>query len=235
MDHEAAAAVIHTVFGPVELSFYSEGDIALATAGLHAGVSLVAGTGSSCRIIDDKGRVTSCGGFGPQFDDEGSAYWIGREAIAAAVRAEDGRGRVTALREAVLTEFRIDTLWDIHGQCDHNGHLLGPRVAAFAAQVFAAARSGDVVAQGLCEGAGQALADLIVATVRRAHVARRPMPLVMTGGVFYGGELIVDPLTAQLDEGPYSFDVLPPVVEPAHGIFKLIQDRQNGGTQRVHP
>ena len=40
--------------------------------------------------------------------DEGSGYWIGREALAAVMRARDGRGPETQLTAAMLAHFQVD-------------------------------------------------------------------------------------------------------------------------------
>ena len=40
-----------------------------------------------------KGRLARAGGRGPWFSDEGSAFDIGRLAVAAVVRADEKRGR----------------------------------------------------------------------------------------------------------------------------------------------
>jgi glucosamine kinase len=53
------------------------------------GVLLIAGTGS---IVIGRGREGSMfrvGGWGPYFGDDGSGFWIGREAVRAALRDVD--------------------------------------------------------------------------------------------------------------------------------------------------
>ncbi|MDE2238149.1 MAG: hypothetical protein KGK30_09685, partial [Elusimicrobia bacterium] len=45
------------------------------------GVLLIAGTGSSALGRDRKGRWRYAGGWGPLLGDEGSAFWIGKEAL----------------------------------------------------------------------------------------------------------------------------------------------------------
>jgi N-acetylglucosamine kinase-like BadF-type ATPase len=44
---------------------------------------------------EQAGEAARAGGWGHMVGDEGSGYWIGREAVAAVMRASDGRGPAT--------------------------------------------------------------------------------------------------------------------------------------------
>jgi N-acetylglucosamine kinase-like BadF-type ATPase len=68
-----------------------ESDAAIAFAGaigVKPGVLLIAGTGSIAigRKVD--GSMIRVGGWGPHFGDEGGGFWIGREAVRAALRGD---------------------------------------------------------------------------------------------------------------------------------------------------
>jgi len=76
--------VPHLVLNDVRVAF----DGALAG---RAGVLLLSGTGSMA-WAGDGNRDLRVGGWGEAFGDEGSAHWIGREALSEATRALDGRG-----------------------------------------------------------------------------------------------------------------------------------------------
>lgn len=68
-------------------------DVALAHLGAFGGgegVLLLAGTGSMAWARGPLGEAR-VGGWGDAFGDEGSAHWIGREALALASRVMDGR------------------------------------------------------------------------------------------------------------------------------------------------
>lgn len=68
-------------------------DVALAHLGAFGGgegVLLLAGTGSMAWARGPTGEAR-VGGWGDAFGDEGSAHWIGREALSLASRAMDGR------------------------------------------------------------------------------------------------------------------------------------------------
>ena len=53
------------------------------------GIVLIAGTGSICYGQSTDGREARSGGWGSLMDDEGGGFALGRDALAAVVRAED--------------------------------------------------------------------------------------------------------------------------------------------------
>ncbi len=233
MDRDLVVELITRAFGAIEMVTAGEAQIALACHGLTVGLSVVAGTGSNCTAYDAQGRHFTTGGFGPQFDDLGSAYWIGREAIAAVVRGEDGRGMPTVLKERLFSYAEIADVWHIHRLCDRNGHLPRRYVAEFTPYVFEAARSGDEPALDVCRRAGDVLADLAVGAARRAGMLWPMVPLVPSGGVFHGADVILPSLGERARTLGVELDVYPPVLEPAPGIFKVIEFTRQGSDTRV--
>ncbi len=228
MDRPLVEDLVRTVFGPVAFMGASECEIALSLHALTWGVSLIAGTGASCRGINKKGESVSRGGFGPQFGDEGSGAWIGREAVSAVMRADDGRGEATLLKEKLFDAYDIRRAWDMFQFVDQSGHVSATKIAAFVPFVFDAARAGDAVARRICRHAGRELGRLVVAVMRDIAWEELPTPLVLTGGVFNGGPLILSPLRRVLQEQALSVDVRPPVPEPAEGLlrFMLLGEQQ---------
>lgn len=65
------------------------------------GIVVFAGTGAGAAVIDDGEIERRADANGYLIGDEGSAVWIGREAVRAVMRAYDGRGRATVLAETV--------------------------------------------------------------------------------------------------------------------------------------
>ncbi|MFI0447920.1 N-acetylglucosamine kinase [Actinomadura sp. 6N118] len=79
-------------------------DIAVAfAAGTSApkGIVVFSGTGAGAAVISDGAIVQRADGYGWLVGDEGSAVWLGREAVRAALAAYDGRGSPTLLTESV--------------------------------------------------------------------------------------------------------------------------------------
>src|SRR5207302_3900726 len=65
--------------------------LVLAAAGLEAGVVLIAGTGSVAWGLSPDGTEARAGGWGHLLGDDGSGYWVVREAARRAL-AEHDRG-----------------------------------------------------------------------------------------------------------------------------------------------
>ncbi|WP_307796634.1 N-acetylglucosamine kinase [Actinomadura barringtoniae] len=79
-------------------------DIAVAfAAGTNEakGIVVFSGTGAGAAVISDGAIVQRADGYGWLVGDEGSAVWLGREAVRAALAAYDGRGSPTLLTESV--------------------------------------------------------------------------------------------------------------------------------------
>ncbi|MBC6456798.1 ATPase [Actinomadura sp. HBU206391] len=79
-------------------------DIAVAfAAGSSApeGIVVFSGTGAGAAAISDGAIKRRADGYGWLVGDEGSAVWLGREAVRAVLAAYDGRGAPTLLAESV--------------------------------------------------------------------------------------------------------------------------------------
>ena len=84
-------------------------DVAVAYEGAFGGaegVLLLSGTGSMAWARGPAG-VVRCGGWGDVFGDEGSAFWIGREALSRVSRHLDGRHRAPGLAAGILDALGI--------------------------------------------------------------------------------------------------------------------------------
>lgn len=71
------------------------------------GSVLIAGTGAVAGRMSGHRLVAAVGGHGWLLGDEGSGFWIGREAVRATLRVLEGVRRPGALTEAVLEELGV--------------------------------------------------------------------------------------------------------------------------------
>lgn len=93
------------------LCLYGDHETALASAFEQGhGIVLISGTGSMCYGRAESGKTARAGGFGHLIDDGGSAYRIAVEILAAIVRADDGRGPGTVLKELVFEKLKISSI-----------------------------------------------------------------------------------------------------------------------------
>jgi N-acetylglucosamine kinase-like BadF-type ATPase len=189
----------------------------LPAAGLSSGVALVAGTGSSAFGVAPDGRTATAGGWGYLLGDEGSAFFVGREALIAVARADDGTGRPTALTGATLRHFGVETPRDLITAIYQSGH---PRaaIADLAPTVVETARGGDPIGGEILALGVRELGRCAIALTRRLGL--RDPALVAVGGMFRAGALVLDPLAAELATA----GLRPPQVlaaEPALGALRL--------------
>ena len=122
-----------------------------------AGILVIGGTGAIALGRCGQGKTYTAGGWGPAVGDEGSGFWIGREAVREALRARD-RGVATGLLEAVRVEWGMTDVGTLVGFANERP---GPDFAGLVPVVVQCAEAGDGVAVGLLERAGVELADAV--------------------------------------------------------------------------
>lgn len=160
--------------------------ITLAAAlGDSEGAIVIAGTGSIAFGRDRRGRILRVGGWGNQFDDAGSGYDLGRKAIAAALRAHDGRGRRTSLAAALCRKLGLRKITEAVPL-----QLTPQQIAALFPAVQQEAEAGDPTARRLCHEAADDLAELAITIITRLRWKHRGVPVVCSGGVFRSSDLI---------------------------------------------
>ena len=115
---------------------------------------MIGGTGSAVVGRCGDGTRFKAGGWGPGIGDEGSGYWIGREAVRRAFAAVD-HGDECALLEAIRSAWGVE---DIDGVVAYANARAGPDLSALTPVVVRCAEEGDAVAAGVLEDAGEELA-----------------------------------------------------------------------------
>ena len=198
-----------------------------AAAGAGVGVVLIAGTGSSACGRNAAGETARAGGYGPWIGDEGSAFEIGRRAVALVGRFRDRGAPVTALTDKVLPAAGC-TSWDeLIEQVASNPDDVFPRVFP---QVVNLAEAGDEVARGLLLDAASELAEMASALIRRLKLQDEEFPFAKSGGVF-GHSPLFD---AHLDEQIHAVAArariamldVPPAVGAAKLALRLASERR---------
>jgi N-acetylglucosamine kinase-like BadF-type ATPase len=147
------------------------------------GIVTIAGTGSF--VFGRKGtRTMRAGGWGYLYGDEGSAFWVGKEALRAALRWEEGWAAATRLHSMLMDATGVRNANDVL-HLFYRAEWPRSRVAPLAAEVDRVAQSGDEVAVGILRDAGVQLASF-VAAVRGTLWGRddEVVPASYIGGVF---------------------------------------------------
>jgi len=205
------------VRSPRPLIITTDAVVALAGATTGGqGIIVIGGTGSISYGRNAGGRTARAGGWGYIYGDEGGAFDIGRQALRAALRMEEGWGPPTRLREILIEATGASNANDaLH-------RFYGPewprsRVATLAPLVDQAAREGDAVASQVIHNAGQELA-LLGASVRgQLWRPDEPVEVAYIGGVFRS-ELLLERFRTLLElDGQTRCG--PPLHGPAEGAL----------------
>ena len=192
------------------------------------GIVIICGTGSIAFGRNAQSLAARAGGWGHVIGDEGSGYWIGRQAVQAVMRDADGRGPATTLSKQVLAHFDVPTASSlvhiVYGPQSANRSIamLGPSVQL-------ASESGDAVASAILDRAAGELALAARSVAERLHLRADAFPFVLAGGVFRVVPSLVDRL------GPRLLDIAPVATvdilreEPARGAVRLALAEAQGG------
>lgn len=195
-----------------------ENDAYTALLGAHAGgpgVAAISGTGSIVCGINARGDLQRAGGWGWLLGDEGSALWIGRRGLMAALRAVDEIGPATALVGRFLSHFEIGDMPAVK-PIVYRSDFGAKGFAALAAVVSDAARGGDAVAQGVIANGGAALAELVSAVVRRLG-PDAALPVAPVGGAFEHVHGLRDTFARELAQLAPGCPVIDAQAPPMHG------------------
>lgn len=163
------------------------------------GVALVAGTGAVAALLHQHHTHRLTGGRGWLLGDEGSGFWLGREAVRAlldVVEDAESAGPLTeAVRARFLTGREENTL--------QRGTVLR---AVHADQPIALARLAPLVSEAAQQGDPSALrivraaANHLVALLERARNPEDSTPVVLTGSVLSPDGPVATALRALLEQ-----------------------------------
>lgn len=200
----------------------------LGALGRRRGAVVAAGTGVVTLAVGAH-AVARVDGWGYIMGDAGSGYWIGREALDAAMRSFDGRGPATALYDAVRDRWPDLAQAYIALQSDDDRVRI---VASFAADVARLAMEGDAVARAITTRAARELATSVTTAIGRVRDAEETFAVCAVGGVFGSAPLhdafaaavtvpgveLVPPLGTAIDGAVALADLA-----PAHPLTSAVQ------------
>jgi N-acetylglucosamine kinase-like BadF-type ATPase len=145
------------------------------------GVAVVCGAGINCIGVAPDGRHARFPALGWITGDWGGGPDVGREAIYAAARSEDGRGPKTTLERAVPAYFGLQTPHEL-AEAVHVRRLDEARAIELAPVVFAEA-AHDPVAAEIVERLAAEVVALARVAIRRLGLEHEPVEVLLGGGL----------------------------------------------------
>ncbi len=175
-------AFLSTRFRGATVEALPDLEIALETiAERGPAVVLLAGTGSAAFGRNGEGRTARAGGWGPWFSDEGSAFDIGRHALASIARAHDAGKPPGSLEQAIGAALGVHDWQQLIEQVSRKPL---ERLPAVFPAVAVAAVAGDETACAILREAAENLVALAGAVISRLGLERSDFALGRVGGVF---------------------------------------------------
>ena len=227
-DHAAWRGAVARWLDASDLTWMIRADDAIIThdamaalvggTGKRQGVVVIAGTGAIAFGADGQGHEARSSGWGYLLGDEGSGYWIGLEGLRAVLRAEDGRGPATALRDRLLREKGLERPQQLIKPMYSEWKPVD--VAALAPAVLETAATGDHVASWIVQRAATELSDAALAVLRSLDVLGQSTEIVTTGGL-WAAPLLRAAFTEHLGRQAEQVAVIDPRDEAVIGALLL--------------
>ena len=200
---------------------HNDAVIALAGgAGRLYGVVIIAGTGAIAYGVNAKGERRRASGWGHLLGDEGSGYHTGLGALRAVLRAHDGRGPATLLRDLVLDHWRLGKPEDLVGLV-YAPDFPRRRIGELLALVDEAAGRGDAVALDLLAEAGRELGLAAAAVIRGLGMEGQRFEVVLAGGAFKTRQVLRAAVSEAVLAAAPGATLIDPRHEPAMGAALL--------------
>jgi N-acetylglucosamine kinase-like BadF-type ATPase len=191
-------------------------------ASKHWGVGVVCGAGTNCVGVAPDGRTTRFLSLGRISGDWGGGGDLGTDALWWAVRAEDGRGPETELRQAVAAHFDLARVEDLVIGL-HRGKIGYSELHGLVPVLFEVAGHGDEVAQAIVLRQADEICTMAAVAASRLGLGREgsePVPVVLGGSLMTARDPLLtsamtDRLPCRLPGADIRIVDVPPVVGAA--------------------
>jgi N-acetylglucosamine kinase-like BadF-type ATPase len=147
------------------------------------GVVLICGHGVNGAAVGEDRRVARFDAVGDISGDWGGGHALGQAALAAAVRAQDGRGPGTQLQRSVPRFFGRRSIGVLVRDLYYE-RVSNEQLGDLAPMVFEAAEREDAVARGIVNRLADELIAMAGALIRRTRLQQAGPEVVLAGGVF---------------------------------------------------
>ena len=178
--------------------------------------ALICGTGSAL-FLRTEGRLLRFGGWGHFFDDGGSGYDIGREALRFLLDCEE---KSAQMLDFPLCRLLLDRLGSSAHDALSDFYKKGKTyVASFSPLVFEACEQGDVTARQIIERNVATVAERIESALNTACGMSGIEEIICAGGLF--NSPIFYELLIGKTQAPLSLLTVPPVMGACRAARRL--------------
>ena len=160
------------------------------------GVAVTCGAGINCVGVGPDGRHARFPALGEITGDWGGGYDLGKAAVFAAARSEDGRGPRTSLEHAVPAHFGLEAPSGL-AEAIHFGQIAERMVIELAPVVLAEA-ADDAVAAEIVQRLASEVVALARVALKRLDLTEEPVEVLLGGGVLQEAD---GDLLAAIDSG----------------------------------
>jgi N-acetylglucosamine kinase-like BadF-type ATPase len=222
MDTDNDKAELRRLISPhvpgTDITIVHDTRLVLAAAGADTGIAVIAGTGSAAWGVTANGREARAGGWGYLLGDEGSGYWLGREAVRHSLHRANLGLSDDELTATLLDSCGLDSAEELirlfHGNKDRTYWADKSRL------VFDCARRGNPASRKLVAQAGRSLADQALQVAARLRMRG---PVVLGGGLGLNQPALQESFTNYLTIHGIT-DVRVLATEPVFGVMHLAEE-----------
>ncbi|WOH17492.1 BadF/BadG/BcrA/BcrD ATPase family protein [Paenarthrobacter sp. GOM3] len=220
-DAQALADLIAPHAPGARITVVHDSRLLLAAGGASTGVAVIAGTGSAAWGRNDAGEEARAGGWGYLLGDEGSGYWLGREAVRHSLRRMNQGLEPDQLSRALLESCGVEEPGKLIAL--FHSPDTGRRFWAQQARlVVEAADAGDGVSLALVQQAGADLADLAEQAIRQLGLDG---PVILGSGLGMNVPRLQEAFKARLAEAGI-VDVRILQQDPVFGVPRLVAEQR---------
>lgn len=183
------------------------------------GLLLISGTGSIAFYHDGHGNYVRAGGWGHRVGDEGSGYWIGKEAIRAVLKMYDGREKTSILSNLIINHFQFSNIEDLYNWVYSDRYSVDD-VSSLTLIVEKAANQGDEVSRRILDSAVFELEQLLLAVLKRGVHNKGNLSLILQGGVLHNNFYIRQKLLERLKNKYPNINIMDIQKQPIYFIIQ---------------
>ncbi len=219
---EGLRELLESAFRGARVVVADDTAVALRAAIPHGdGAVLIAGTGSVAYA--ERGASSArAGGLGYLAGDEGSAFWIGMQAVNLYGRVLDGRAQRDETSDLVARALDAPDRAHLLAAL-YDAPLKPAVIAALAPSIIAFAGKGNRASTKIVQSAAQELGDLLRAVLRAAGLLESSPRIAFAGGLLRENSLLTFLVETRLAGDVAGAEIVKGGDEPARGALRIAE------------